>query len=398
VRSGVRNCPRAAGPRSPRRPSIDQLTLPPVAANVMQPKIAPHRIPHRIPNRIPHKSTAPMIVSYFFSSEYALASGNPGTFVPRSPLRNRWNGVSRFFSRNPYFDRTNTLPFYLPKVKSICPLPEGVSKAPYKDICLSRAKQLIDSGREIHLAWSGGIDSTTALVSLLMNGVRNDQLRVAMGTNSINEYPWFYEKYIKGKIRHNTDCSLQEALLQYPDSLVVTGELNDQIFCIAAVLDRYPETFLESYKKHIPGEIITFLDPLVVKSPRPVETVFDFFGLANFILKWQFAKIRKLRFNATLAKNTVHFFDADEFQRWAMYTDEPKILKTPQTFKYPAKKVIYDFTGDKDYLEHKLKVNSIKDESIANWKNNKEKSLSYSNVHYVHLDHGEYRVGLPDES
>lgn len=339
-----------------------------------------------------------MIVSYFFSPEYALASGNPGTFVPRSALRSRWSRVSLFFSRNPYFDRTNTIAHYLPKVKSICPLPEGIAKTPYKDICLSRARELIASGREIHLAWSGGIDSTTALVSLLMNGIPNDQLRVAIGTNSISEYPWFYEKYIKGKIRHNTGCSLQETLLQHPDSLIVTGELNDQIFCIASVLEKYPDTFLESYKQHIPSEIITFFDPLIVKSPRPIETVFDFFGLANFILKWQFAKIRKLRFNKTLARNTIHFFDTDDFQRWAMHTDEPKILKTPQTFKYPAKKVIYDFTKDRDYFDNKLKVNSIRDENIANWKNSKVKPLSYSNVHYVHLEHGEYRVGLPHEA
>ena len=61
---------------------------------------------------------------------------------------------------------------------------------------MERATELInyskESGRKIRLMWSGGMDSTCALCSLLMCNIDLDQLEVIMSYESIIEYPWFY--------------------------------------------------------------------------------------------------------------------------------------------------------------------------------------------------------------
>ena len=52
------------------------------------------------------------------------------------------------------------------------PLPDNISPKPvgaFDDLVIRRATELWDIGKPIRLWWSGGIDSTCALVGLLHN-------------------------------------------------------------------------------------------------------------------------------------------------------------------------------------------------------------------------------------
>ena len=57
------------------------------------------------------------------------------------------------------------------------------------------AKEYVNKYSEIYLLWSGGIDSTAALISLIKARKSKNQLTVLYSSSSIAEYPWFYNEY-----------------------------------------------------------------------------------------------------------------------------------------------------------------------------------------------------------
>jgi hypothetical protein len=54
-----------------------------------------------------------------------------------------------------------------------------------------------------------------------------------------------------------------------------------------------------------------------------------------------------------------HFFATAEFQKWSMANKDGKIGSTWKSYKLAAKKLIYEFNGDRDYFEHKVKSGSL---------------------------------------
>src|SRR5215510_9109399 len=99
-------------------------------------------------------------------------------------------------------DRSETIKFPI-KTKNLFPLPTLVPSAlPYKELCLNRAIDLHEvtirnKARTLSLFWSGGVDSTCALVSILMVWPGRDLERVTvyLTEESLHEYPLFYEKF-----------------------------------------------------------------------------------------------------------------------------------------------------------------------------------------------------------
>lgn len=77
----------------------------------------------------------------------------------------------------------------------------------FEDICNRRAADIINlintTDRQIILQWSGGIDSTVALISLIKNlsSKEKEKITVALSGDSIIEYPHFFEKYIRNKFK-----------------------------------------------------------------------------------------------------------------------------------------------------------------------------------------------------
>ena len=65
----------------------------------------------------------------------------------------------------------------------------------FEEVCLESAQLLANTGKTIDFHWSGGIDSTTALVAL--NEVCPKQLHVICNKYSIVEYPDYYDKVVK---------------------------------------------------------------------------------------------------------------------------------------------------------------------------------------------------------
>ena len=131
-------------------------------------------------------------------------------------------------------DRSDVLKFPV-KMKSLFPLPKmRETKHCYEELCNERAKELIVRAERLdtslYVFWSGGIDSTCVLVSLLKyaSSAQRERIVVLLTEGSITENPTFYCKYIRGRLR-------RESAVIFPyligtKNIIVTGEHNDQLF------------------------------------------------------------------------------------------------------------------------------------------------------------------------
>ena len=72
----------------------------------------------------------------------------------------------------------------------------------FEEVCMDAAQILVDTGKTIDFHWSGGLDSTTALVAL--NEIAPKQLHIICNKYSIAEYPSYYDKIIK-HLDHTVD-------------------------------------------------------------------------------------------------------------------------------------------------------------------------------------------------
>jgi hypothetical protein len=98
---------------------------------------------------------------------------------------------------------------------------------------LDLKKVITDTGKNIILSYSGGIDSTTCLVSILKNFNAEElkKVKISMSADSIVENPIFYLKYIKDKIE--TYDIMKNMFTDYVDNdigIPVTADLGDWIF------------------------------------------------------------------------------------------------------------------------------------------------------------------------
>lgn len=280
----------------------------------------------------------------------------------RKMYDNYWQLVCYNYGAN-ILDRTNTIDFGF-KYKTLTPIPEFVTfLESFEQVCDARANQLVALAEEkncnISLMWSGGIDSTVALVSLLRTAKTN-KLKVILSKASIGEYPKFYKEVIQ------TELPNQHLVLENPklalDSrdINLTGEIGDQIFGSAAIFKAFKKgKVFEPYQSYISSEFLDRLYTQLSKCPIKLSTTFDFLWWFNFSMKYQNVQFR-LYPSVQLPFGTItHFFDTNEFQLWSLNNPDKKIKTTIQSYKYIAKDYIYSYHKDDNYRDNKLKVGSL---------------------------------------
>ncbi|CAN5811491.1 hypothetical protein BH20ACI4_BH20ACI4_26050 [soil metagenome] len=325
-------------------------------------------------------------------------SENKITFLPlksilgdrrlRKRLRPEYIAACRFFSA-PLIDRTGTLDAgiefeILDRLKGF-----SETEKSFSEICAERAafiaQKSLRENRKVQILWSGGIDSTLALVSIfkeLEKCEKLNSLEILLSKESVAEYPAFFRDVIEKKINY---IFFEPPIYDYLDEkkIIVTGEHGDQIFGSDKV-----QHFIVTNQAFRPFEeilpfvigrklgstesvdaIISYLMPQIEKSPVKIKTLFDFLWWMNFSLKWQHVSLRMFyeeedeRFS--LDKNFIHFFSAKDFQNWSISNHKFKIKQTWKSYKYVAKECIYDFHKDENYLLNKEKEQSLKDAIIS---------------------------------
>jgi hypothetical protein len=289
-------------------------------------------------------------------------------------------------------DRTGTIKFPV-QTTSIFPLPQMrfLTKT-YEELCDERAYDLLVRADVLDVPmcvfWSGGVDSTCLLVALLKNSTpaQRERIVVVMSEESIREYPEFYAKHIRGKLR--CESGLLFPYLLGTRKLLVNGEHNDQLFgsdVVVQLVNRFSfdvvhkpydrSLFVTFFTEKMEGNeteawrYVRLFEDVCRMSPVRLVSNFDVFWWVNFTLKWQTVYMRVLSFvsertKVFLTKDYIEhyyqpFFNTEAFQLWSMNNLRQRVADSWRSYKWVAKKVIYDFTKDLDYYTLKQKRGSL---------------------------------------
>ena len=291
--------------------------------------------------------------------------------------------------------KTKVLPFLeLPKFKK--------TNTNFEELCLTRARFLLDkavaTNRQLAILYSGGIDSTLIMTSLLTVATEKElknHIKVLLSHTSISENKNLFKEHILKK------CNIESSFdfthyLGNNKYIVVTGETGDQLFgsmAIKKMFVKYGKDFVFSsvtYEKVekifldnvFPENVnlneievskcITPLFNIIKNSPIDIPTVYHFFWWLNFILKWQSVYTRTLayinpKYEKTLLpeENYFAFFSDSSMQLWAMNNPDKLIKDDWKSYKYIAKEAIYNFDKNEDYLINKVKFGSLRDVFIT---------------------------------
>jgi len=358
-----------------------------------------------------------------------------------NPILNDLTDASRFYLN---ISRAFTFESYIPragewstpwpvKVDPNYTMPEynpNFSKT-FTDITDQTANIILDSINKTdkqHLVfYSGGIDSTTVLVSLLKNLTISElnKISVCMSADSIIENPNFYLKYIKNKL--NVIDSNDHDLKNHSEKncISIVADLGDGLFGTELGTRMYPQFFslgkklgyktntltdlyknlsnsdyhyskyknliieyfnsiLQSkhteydIKDHLFGELYyTKLDNNIKTSTVPINSLHDFFWWIIFNVKFMHCALRPGTIHSTGVDRTdiftnsmINWYGTRDYQLWSMANNNngEKIKGTTQhSYKWAAKKYIYEFDKNDWYFSHKIKFASMPLVTGRNW-------------------------------
>ena len=308
----------------------------------------------------------------------------------------RWASIFYMISANsPIVDRCDYVkmpynfklyePFILPKDLT------GFTMS-YEDCCMQRTAEIVEISRRINkpitVFYSGGVDSTLVLVCLmkyLSPEEYKQRVLVAMSWESIHENPNFYYDYIRpvGNIVNSNDLNN----MFDGSCIMVGGEHNDQLFgsdIIGSIFritgfdhahDPYTRESVCNWLGHnMPPDVANYWFDLInnhikTQAPCEVTTNFQFWWWLNFAFKWQNVFFRMMfRVNESQRANINqafvndhfhHFYSTVEFQKWAMLNPNLKIKNDWRSYKWEAKRLIYEFNKDQFYYDNKIKSGSL---------------------------------------
>jgi hypothetical protein len=260
----------------------------------------------------------------------------------------------------------------------------------YEECCQLSARELIARQERldipIRILYSGGIDSSLVLVSLIKElGLAAAEWRIelVMNMESIEENPWMWEKIIRtSKIRlvngeqHSADWG--------KDRILVGGEFNDQLLGMdtykdlvrwrgeGILIQPWTETIMTDYflykglDRRLAEKWTHLWSVQLLAAPCAVETVADWWWWLNFSCKWTSVYFSSLSYvlnpaniNQDYLKDYYcQFFGSDDFQRWSMKDTTHKHKGTILSYKWHSKKLIAEFLGSPEFLQ-KIKRGSF---------------------------------------
>lgn len=268
---------------------------------------------------------------------------------------------------------------------------------------LSFSEVSIESGQKIWneadnktvtLFWSGGIDSTTALVSLIQTNKNwKEQLRIVSSQYAIEkEYPLFFNKFLKDNVEILLLKNMEffEPDLYNDKTYVVDGSCGDQIWgcnILQKLNDIKDKPFYNFFKTDIFNNfcrtnnklVSLYIEELVEDFPVEIKTTAQMFWLLTFVYKWDHVRWRHMSCvrDPSVHHNMHNFFNTETFQKWAMSNTDKKLGETWNTYKQPAKDFIFEFTKDDDY-----RINKLQHESLGN---SIESHIKSNNLYYYKL-------------
>ena len=290
------------------------------------------------------------------------------------------------------------------------------------------AENIERSDKEHTVFYSGGIDSTTTLVSLIKNLSQEhlSKISVCLSSDSVIENPYFYLDHIKGKFKI-IDSNNHDLLEHSKNNIVsIVADLGDAIFGTELGTRLYPQIYsigkelgynintlfklrngvsdvnvhYSEYKeiiiqyfnnilksKHpnydtddkLFGELYYHkLDHNIKTSSVPIITLHDFFWWIIFNVKFMHCALRPGTIHSTGTDRTkifkegmLNWYGTKDYQLWSMANNNngEKISGITQgSYKWAARKYIYDFDKNDWYKTYKIKFASMPLVTNRNWK------------------------------
>jgi hypothetical protein len=117
-------------------------------------------------------------------------------------------------------------------------------------------KIINDTGKDCIVFYSGGIDSTVVLVSLLknLNSAELKKIKISMSSDSIIENPYFYKNFIQDKFQIlDSSSTLYSDCINRDNSICITADLGDFIYGTELGVKMYPQ--LHALENKLPTNI-----------------------------------------------------------------------------------------------------------------------------------------------
>jgi hypothetical protein len=291
---------------------------------------------------------------------------------------------TQFSSLKFLVDRTGTIPHYLNVNHSLYPIPVENHNLSFAEVAKKRALELINLGKPIYVSWSGGIDSTFALLTLYHYANDKSQIRVYGTYNSVIESGYVFDKFIKDKFiydihtpvsKHNNYKNIE------PGSIVVTGSLGNNIFyqdlnwhqpdswmLFKDPIENPIQKFAEyPYQDVLQEPNIEFLQECILKSPRKIETLQDLRWWIQFNFNWY--TVKTTPYIGLGQVNNIHsFFDSEEFQSWSIFNNDPPTKTGDYTDeRWQQREIVAEYLGETDYSKNKKNTTSVLSSFGKDW-------------------------------
>lgn len=271
---------------------------------------------------------------------------------------------------------------------TVCPIPSITNNETNFEVVMdSLAEEFVQlveqTNKTPYVCWSGGIDSTTILVSILKVASAEflKKMVVLHSENSIKENSYFYYNYIDKKLITGDIDKFIVDENNYNQILVADGEAGNQCMGQNSVqklmynnqyeLLNGPWRDLTNLKDLAIGGTdfsIQLIKDSIEYSPVPIETGFDFLWWLNFNFKFDDVLVRKIPYYTSkltpiqtktfFEESLFRFFAHPKMQMWSMLSTNQRREGLKITQKYVPKKYIHDFDRNDFYFYNKKEEGS----------------------------------------
>jgi hypothetical protein len=239
----------------------------------------------------------------------------------------------------------------------------------WSEIMDLRAKELSVLDGIVYVMYSGGVDSTGIIVSIMKNWSNEDLKKIVIlcTPSSVYEFPEFFNILVKKfKIEY-----LQNDLESYTNTgYLLTGMLGDLFFPESSMSSRafilnadttkinYKITGPKLFETYCPNyglAVFDRLQPIVDEAIYPIENIIDFISWLYYTQVWQKVMLAHLtqKNNFIIARKynkVIQFFDHTNFELWSIYNRDRVFMHTANTYKTDPKLYIVDYLKINLYL------------------------------------------------
>lgn len=266
----------------------------------------------------------------------------------------------------------------VPSFQSILDYPS--SNKTFEELCFLRAEEIRSWNIPVFVQYSGGTDSSTALISMLRSWPKEDlnRLHVLMSIDSVLEFPEFWPE-VRDTFKGRIFDVREEGKWFHDRGVVITGEAGDQVFGSIVMNDLVTfhgnEAIHEEWHKKLPNILVKnfrskeeffvwfeYIQQTIEKCPFKLNSAFDVAWWLNYTNKLQSVAFRGLTKDTTIAKTylekNISFYLTKDFLRWSLDNHDKKIMETYLSYKWPAKKFIHKYTAIEEHWK-RPKIGSL---------------------------------------